>query len=116
MHLAACSLHVPPEGLDRQSCARRPQAADAVAAGRPEPPLRIYEIGGGTGTLALNILVRTREGGPGGRTGGAGPRTECDAHRTSALQALHLAVPPAPAPCPQDWLRAEHPMAYAQCQ
>lgn len=34
------------------------QAADAVAAGRPEPPLHIYEIGGGTGTLALNILVR----------------------------------------------------------
>ncbi len=28
-----------------------------MAAGRPEPPLRIYEIGGGTGTLALNILV-----------------------------------------------------------
>ncbi|PRW05767.1 S-adenosyl-L-methionine-dependent methyltransferase [Chlorella sorokiniana] len=47
------------------------QAADAVAAGRPEPPLRIYEIGGGTGTLALNIL---------------------------------------------DWLRSEHPTAYARCQ
>ena len=39
------------------------QAADAAAAGDSEPPLTIYEMGGGTGTLALNILV---SGGGGG--------------------------------------------------
>ena len=35
---------------------RRPSAQQAAAA---PPPLLIYEIGGGTGTLARNILVRT---------------------------------------------------------
>lgn len=37
----------------------RQLAASAAAAGRPAPPLRIYEIGGGTGTLARNVLVRS---------------------------------------------------------
>lgn len=33
------------------------QAANAAPEGAPEPPLLIYEIGGGTGTLARDILV-----------------------------------------------------------
>ncbi|KAL4452506.1 hypothetical protein ABPG75_008168 [Micractinium tetrahymenae] len=32
------------------------QTADALAAGDAEPPLLIYEVGGGTGTLARNML------------------------------------------------------------
>lgn len=36
----------------------REQVAGAAAAGLPEPPLLIYEVGGGTGTLARNMLVR----------------------------------------------------------
>ena len=43
------------------------QATDVAAAGDSEPPLIIYEIGGGTGTLALNILVSGGRAGQGRR-------------------------------------------------
>ena len=54
-HYGAAIAHY----LAAQHRAQQAQRAQRQGqAGAPPQPLRVYEIGGGTGTLARNILVR----------------------------------------------------------